>query len=187
MAKSTNNVLTHGLSGKIGDLLVFRQRDGKTIVTKVPEQSKTASDKQKEQRKRFQQATIYAKNAVEAAGTKEQYGESAKKKKGVTAYNVAVADFFNAPDIQTIDLSAYTGQVGDEIRVTVSDNFAVKAVHVQINNADGSLVEEGDAAHSAGNLWIYAATQPNESLDGDRIVITASDLPGNVTGETMTL
>jgi hypothetical protein len=57
MATSTNNVLTYGLSGKIGDLLIFRQKDGKTIVAKVPEQSKTASEKQKEQRKRFQQAT----------------------------------------------------------------------------------------------------------------------------------
>jgi hypothetical protein len=187
MAKSTNNVLTYGLSGKIGDLLVFRQKDGKTIVAKVPEQTKTASDKQKEQRKRFQQATIYAKNAVEAADTKGLYDEGAKKKKGITAYNVAVADFFSAPDIHTVDLSAYTGKVGDEIRVTVSDDFAVQSVHVQINNADGSLVEDGYATHGAGDLWVYAATQPNESLDGDRIVISASDLPGNITTEQRSL
>jgi hypothetical protein len=187
MAKSTNNVLTYGLSGKIGDLLVFRQKDGKTIVAKVPEQSKTTSDKQKEQRKRFQQATIYAKNAVNSAGVKERYAEGAKKKKGITAYNVAVADFFNAPDIHSIDLSEYTGKVGDEIRVTVSDDFAVQSVHVQINNADGSLVEDGYAVYSAGNLWIYAATQPNENLDGDRIVISASDLPGNITTEERSL
>jgi hypothetical protein len=47
---------------------------------------------------------VYAKGAVEAAETKELYDKEAKKKKGVTAYNVAVADFFSAPDIHTIDL-----------------------------------------------------------------------------------
>jgi hypothetical protein len=30
MAESKNNIITHGLSGKIGDLTVFSQRDGKT-------------------------------------------------------------------------------------------------------------------------------------------------------------
>jgi hypothetical protein len=32
MAKSKNNAVTRGLSGKAGDLLVFRRRDGKTVV-----------------------------------------------------------------------------------------------------------------------------------------------------------
>jgi hypothetical protein len=31
MAKQRGNVVTHGLSGKIGGLLVFRQRAGQTI------------------------------------------------------------------------------------------------------------------------------------------------------------
>jgi hypothetical protein len=187
MAKSKNNVVTYGLSGKIGDLLVFSQRDGKTIVSKLPQTPTVASEKQKEQRKRFQKATIYAKAAVADVQTKEQYNLAAKKKKGLTAYNIAVADFFNAPDIDTVDLSAYTGSAGDEIRIIVTDDFAVKSVHVHISNADGTLVEEGYAVNSAGNIWIYAATQNNESLDGDKIVITASDLPGNIVTEETVL
>jgi hypothetical protein len=187
MAKSKNNVITSGLSGKIGNLLVFRQVDGKTIVSKIPEQPKTVSEKQKTTRKRFQKAVFYAKVAVYSAETAELYKEAAKKKKGITAYNVAVADFFNAPDIETVDLSTYSGKAGDEIRIVVTDDFAVKSVHVQINNADGSLVEEGEAIQNAGNLWIYAAVQNNENLDGDRIVITASDFPGNITNEDMSL
>ncbi|MDR1198508.1 MAG: hypothetical protein LBK94_05790 [Prevotellaceae bacterium] len=187
MAKSKNNVITYGLSGKIGDLLVFRQVDGKTIVSKIPEQPKTVSEKQKANRGRFQQAVIYAKIAIEAAETKDLYAEQAKKKKGITAYNIAVADFFNAPDIDTVDLSAYAGAAGDVIRIIVSDDFAVKSVHVKISNADGSLVEEGYAVRGAGNLWIYTAVQNNDSLDGDRILITASDLPGNTVSEERSL
>jgi hypothetical protein len=47
MAKQSGNVVTCGLSRKAGDLLIFRQVDGKTVVSKVPEQPKTASEKQK--------------------------------------------------------------------------------------------------------------------------------------------
>jgi hypothetical protein len=185
MAKQKGNVVTHGLSGKIGDLLVFRQRDGKTIVSKMPEQSKTVSEKQREQRKRFQQAVIYAKSAFASPETAALYAETAKK--GKNPFSVAVADFFNAPDIYTVDLSDYTGAPGDEIRIVASDDFAVKSVHVRIVNADGSPVEEGDATHGTGDLWIYTAVQNNENPVGDKIVITASDLPGNVAVEERTL
>jgi hypothetical protein len=187
MAQSKNNVITHGLSGKVGDLLVFSQRDGKTIVSRAPQAPVSASDKQKTQRQLFQQATIYAKGAVSDAPVKEQYEATAKKKKGISAYNVAVADFFHAPNIETVDLSAYTGAAGDEIRILVTDDFAVQSVHVEIHNADGSPVEEGDARNTAGNLWIYTATQNNDSLDGDRIVISAFDRPGNSDTEERTL
>jgi uncharacterized protein YjdB len=117
MAKSRNNVITHGLSGKIGDLLVFRQRGGQTFVSKIPERPKSMSEKQIETQKRFQQAIIYAKAANSTPEMKERYAAKAKKLKGMTAYNVAVADFYNAPNIDTVDLSAYTGLAGDEIRV----------------------------------------------------------------------
>jgi hypothetical protein len=183
MAQVKNNVLLSGLSGKLGDSIVFRQLNGKTIVAKLPGPPQTSSEKQKKMRGHFQQAIIYAKNAVRAADTKERYAAEAKKRKGLTAYNVAIADFFHAPDIHTVDLSKYAGNTGDEIHVTASDDFAVQSVHVQIHNADGSLVEEGYASHTTDNVWVYVATCFNESLDGDRIVVTASDLPGNTTSE----
>jgi hypothetical protein len=187
MAKSNNNVITFGLSGKLGDLVVFRQRAGQTIVSKVPERSKNVSLTQKEQRKRFQQATIYAKTAIDNPLIGELYDATARKKKGITAYNVAVADFYHAPDIDTIDLSVYTGAAGDEIRIIVSDDFAVKSVRVKISKADGTTVEDGQASHGPGNLWTYIATVDNDLPDGDRIAVFASDFPGNITEEEETL
>jgi hypothetical protein len=185
MAKQKNNVVTHGLSGKVGDLLIFRQIKGKTVVSKIPEMPKTATEKQKASRRRFQQATLYAKQATKNPVTRDLYAAAANKgkDKGRTAYNVAVADFYNAPDIDTIDVSSYAGAVGDEIRVIASDDFLVKSCHIQIIDADGSTVEEGEAVNSAGNLWIYAATQNNESLESNKIIVTVSDLPGNITQE----
>jgi hypothetical protein len=186
MAKQSNNVVTHGISGKIGDLLVFRVRDGKTVVSKVPQKRKFDSEKQKGQQRKFQRAVLYARSSFADPETAEAYKKAAKK--GQTGYNVAVADFFHAPDIQNVDVSGYTGQPGDIIRIEVSDNFMVKEVNVSITNADGSLVEEGAATpDAAGYLWIYTATAANSSLEGDRIEISASDLPGNVSQDSVNI
>ena len=181
MAKQTNNVVTHGLSGKIGDLLVFSQRAGKTVVGKVPRKSNKVSELQMEQRKKFQMAVFYGKSPE----NQEVYKEKAVKK-GRTPFHVAVADFLKAPDIENVDISGYTGQPGDTVRIRVTDDFAVKSVTVRITNSDGTLVEEGNATPDAvGYLWTYIATSTNDNLEGDKIEITVSDLPGNVTQDAV--
>ena len=186
MAKSKNNVVTYGLSGKIGDLLIFRQVKGKTIVAKIAEQPKEWSEKQVAQRRRFKSAVIYAKAATTAPETQDIYAAIAEKKKK-TPFNVAVADFLSAPEIENVDLSNYTGTPGDIIKVTASDDCIVKSVHISIINSDGSIVEEGDAvADDSAYVWTYAAVQNNDNLDGDKIVVSVSDLPGNVVEESIT-
>jgi hypothetical protein len=185
MAESKNNVITHGLSGKI-DLLVFRQRNGKTLVSKAPKEITQTSLAQEQVKQRFQQAVIYAKAAIANATTKEAYDSKAEA--GQSAYNVAIADFFNAPDIQAIDVSAYTGAVGSKIGIKVTDDFKVEQVYVQIVNADGTLVEQGNAVADANGLdWLYTATINNASLTGDKIIVTATDKPGNDTNLEKTL
>jgi hypothetical protein len=185
MAKSKNNVVTHGLSGKIADLLVFRQRAGETIVSKVPVQSKKVSAKQIEQRKRFRQAVIYGQSAVVTPETKSVYEEVAAEKKGRTPFNAAVADFLNTPEINRIDLSNYTGLAGDTITIEAVDDVMVKEVHVSIISSDGTVVEEGQAVSDvSGCVWTYTAVQNNDDFDGDKIVVSVSDLPGNLVEES---
>jgi signal peptidase I len=185
MAKSKRNVVTYGLSGKIGDLLIFRQRYGETVVTKIPEQTNKVSEKQKAQRLRFRQAVIYGKTAIADPETKVVY-DAVSGKKGKTAFNAAVADFLNAPEINEIDVSNYTGATGDTIKIEVEDDTLVKYVKVAIINSDGTLVEEGQALPDAsGYVWIYTATQNNDDLNGDKIVVEVSDLPGNIVEESI--
>lgn len=184
MAQSKNNVVTHGMSGMLGKQLVFRQRGGKTIVATPPQTTKKATEQQLQQRKRFQRAVLYGQSALADPETKVLYDSV----KGKVAFNVAVADFLHAPDIESIDLTGYTGQPNDKIAVTVIDDFMVKQVAVSIINEDGSLVEEGNAEPDAkGYVWIYTATRVNDSLDGDRIEIIASDMPGNISREEQLL
>lgn len=187
MAQSKNNIVTHGLSGKIGDLLVFSQRNGKTIVSKVPkERAGDLSEKQKDHTRKFQKAILYAKSVMNDPGKKQEYEAVADRAKGITGYNVAVADLLNAPDIESIDLSGYTGDPGNLIKITATDDFEVVAVTVKIENADGSLVEEGSAVNN-GAEWIYTATVSNPDLAGDKITVTASDAPANLSQMTREL
>jgi len=180
MAESKNNVITHGLSGKVGDMIVFSTRNGKTIVSSKPKaRTGEPSDVQKAHQAKFQQAILYAKAAINDPATMQDYKDAAGD--GVTPYNVAVADFFHAPDILKVDISNYGGKVGDTIKITVTDDFKVKEVSVRILNIDGTQVEHGMAIENSGTYeWIYTATAINENLNGDKIVIEASDMPGNV-------
>lgn len=187
MAESKNKIITHGLNGKVGDLIVFIQRNGKTFVSKVPkDRTGDYTDNQKAHQLKFQKATLYAKSVMNDPAQNQIYSAAADASKGISTYNVAVADLLKAPDIESIDLSAYTGKVGDTIKIMVLDDFAVKAVTVKIENADGGVVEEGSAIDS-GFEWLYTATANNSDLAGDKITIKATDNPANLTEKTQTL
>jgi hypothetical protein len=176
MAKSKNNVLTHGLSGKIGDLIVFKQRDGKTYVSAAPRKAERESEKQKEHRNRFRKAASYAKEA--------QYEDNylaVATQKGKPAYNLAIADFFNAPNIEKVDVSNYSGKAGDVILITVIDDFAVKAVTVRIIDNEGVLIEESSAVQSELDYeWVFTAQQNTDNLSGYKLEVLASDIPHNL-------
>ena len=182
MAKSKNNVITHGLSGLVGDLVVFRQRANKTIVADRPKAfSKPPTTAQLDIQHRFKKASQYAKNVMFDPLLKEAYQEMAKP--GQSAFNVAFRDFQISPEIdEDIDLSGYSGAIGDEITVSAVDDFKVSSVKVDIIKPDLSLAESGYAVQSVNGLdWIYTTTTVNTELTGGKIIFKASDLPGNET------
>lgn len=180
MGQSKNNLATEGLSGQVGNL-VFRRRksDGKVFVARQPAAFEgEPSVAQKAIQSKFQQAVIYGRTATTDPAVKAAYAEKASG--GKTAFNVAVADYFNAPDIQEVDVTSYNGRITSIIRIRATDDFAVKSIHVSILNGDDTLVEEGYAVlHANGVDWIYTASALNESLTGDKIIVTASDIPLN--------
>ncbi len=159
MAKVGDNIVTTGLSGKLGNLIVFRNRGGKTIVAKAPKKKTTEWTKaQQQHRLKFQEAILCAKSAIADKTTKEAYKAAAKE--GQTAYNVAVADFLSAPYINEIDVTYYNGQPGSYIQLRAVDDFEVREVSVSIQDADGPEVESGAAVLQEGSIWWrYTATR----------------------------
>lgn len=98
---------------------------------------------------------------------------------------MAVADFLNAPSFDEIDLSGYNGTPGIKIAIRVTDDFKVVEVQVEIYNGDGTLVESGAAVQQPNPVdWVFTAKVNNGSLDGDKVVIKASDVPRNISAYT---
>jgi hypothetical protein len=185
MAKMRKNAVVHGASGKFGQMIVFRQLPGgRTILTEAPgkDPNRVPTANQIAQQKNFQMATIYARGVLANEEKRKLYDSAADKNRSISAYHVAVADFSKGPSIDEVNLDGYTGQEGDVIIISASDDFMVKEVKVTILNPDGSIADEGMAAPDAlyPNRWMWMATKTNNPVMGDKIVITASDIPGHI-------
>jgi len=179
MAYVKKNIVTEGLSGKLGNNIVFRNVGGKTVVAVKPDTSnRQDSEAQKYQKRRFKAGSTYAVNALQDPLVKESY--ALRTKPGQTPYNVALADFLNAPVIEEVNLSTFSGAKGSPIRMLVVDDHEVTEVKVAIYDPQGGLVEEGNATlHENGIDWVYTTQKALATVSGSSIFIQASDLPGN--------
>ena len=187
MAKVEKNVLTRGLSGKLGNQVVFRRRGAETLMTVAPgRRTSPQTDAQLEHQQQFREAVIYAKAAMADPVLNGEYGAAAKS--GESGFNLAVADYLKGPEIVELDQGLYTGEVGSKIRIRATDNFKVTAVMVKIHKADNTVLESGNAiAGSNGLDWDYTATLHNDAMPGGKIVAIATDTPGHQVEMTMML
>jgi hypothetical protein len=181
MAKADNNVILSHLSGSIGDQLTVRQTEAGTIVSK----------KQRKSKKRPTEAQVYVKvhfketshraMALLADPDLFEFYDSVKGP-GQTAYNMAVKDVFNPPEIRDISTNQYLGKAGDKIVIRAVDVFRVFRVTVAIYSAKDVLLEEGDAIIARnGKDWTYTTTKENKVLKGVKIKVMAEDVPANKT------
>lgn len=176
-----NNDLVKGSSGRIGDQLVYRQRGGKTIIAKRPRpKTKPDTTGQIATRELFYNAVLYAKTVIANEATKAIY--QAKTQGNQTAYNLAVSDFCKAPEIKLCNSSDYTGLVGQVISIRATDDFKVESVRLEINDSSNAAIEEGAAVLGTNGVdWIYTTTAANALLEGTKLIVSAADIPGNIT------
>jgi hypothetical protein len=181
MAESNENPLTDGLSGSIGRELTYRQRAGKTIVSKFPRPTIVPpTHKLRSVRTKFASCIAYAKAAIKEPTIKALY--QAASKGGQTAFNVATSDALNAPQVTGIQTDSYHGNPGDQIIVQATDDFKVADVRVSIQTKTGRTLEKGIAVLKPDTMdWLYKATKPNPKPRGSVIEAVVTDLPGNCT------
>jgi len=179
MAKVKTNPIIEEIRGAVGDL-VFRNSEGKTVVSRKPDLSGIEpTEAQQNQRERFGQAALYGKLVLADEEAKAVYeAEAGKKHKPV--FSLMVADFLNAPQVDEVDVSGYSGQAGDVITVRAHDDFEVTGVTINIMNSDGESIESGEAEKpTAGNShWTYTVTQAVAAGTTVRVAVTATDRPG---------
>ncbi|MCL4275864.1 MAG: hypothetical protein KJZ77_18480 [Anaerolineales bacterium] len=176
MAKVRNNIFIRGLSGSLGEQFILKHdRAGRTIISNVPTfgENRVFSEAQLEQQERFKDAVVYAKDAKSHA----MYAEKAAGT-GLTTFNVAMADYFNAPEIRDVDASAWEGGIGETLRIKVEDDVQVTQVDVVIMDEQGAVYEQGAAVKAEGAWWTYMTTATANG--GAQVFVTARDMPGNV-------
>ncbi|MCK7553483.1 hypothetical protein MKQ70_00070 [Chitinophaga sedimenti] len=177
------NALTHGASGKFGDICVFNQRNGSTCISKIPAR-RPGRGTQNQQRARgdFGDANAYAMEVLKDDYRKGIYQQV--KLPGCNVQNMAVKDFFRAPEIMDVRTGEYTGVKGSPIKIWAKDNVRVETVTVAIYDAYDNLLETGAATvldrgktkKCKSSLWEYTAAATGNA---QRVVVTALDMPGN--------
>jgi hypothetical protein len=175
MAKVISNPIVRGIQGSIGGLVFRGMPDGKTWVSGKPDFSnRKFSVEQKSHQGRFREAAAYAR---EAAKTQPIYAELAAGTVK-SPYNVALSDWFHAPEILELDVSGWHGEAGGVIRIQAIDNVRVTQVNVVIKDSAGVVLEQGGALSADGTWWNYTTTAPVP--EGARLIVTARDLPGHI-------
>lgn len=171
MAKLRKNAVISGLSGKIGkDHYARHTRDGKTIICENPDFSnRQFSEAQLAVQSGMKAAAAYAKVASKENPIYVELARKKSKKKIRNAYNVALGDWLNAPDIDRIEWH------NGDIRVQASDDVLVTRVTVTILGEQGQRLEQAEAVLNQGVWWEYQAA--NNGL----VRVEAWDLASNVT------
>jgi hypothetical protein len=174
MAKVKNNQFVKGISGKLGDDLVYRQVDNQTIITKRGVITGAPTSRQSTIRNRFAQATQFASVAIEHPETSVQYKLMAEVQGLKSAYLAAVTDFLTEPEISSVLTSEYKGRIGDMIIIKPKHLYKITALTVTIFKPDGSVLETGAAiAHEL--MWRYTTTVANANVAGSKMRFVAKD------------
>ncbi len=183
MAIVETNIVLRGVSGKIGDQLVLKhyKKSGRTVLSAKPTfgERRVFSAAQKSRQEAFREAVGYARRASK---TEAIYGERARAS-GRTAYHIALADWLDAPEIEAVSLSTWSGQVGESIHVQAVDDVKVTRVTVVIRDEQDRVLEQGEARQASERKWVYTTT--GEARGQARVVVTAMDLPGHTAEVTV--
>lgn len=150
---------------------------GKTVLASKP----MFDDARNVSETKTHEATLReASTFANFAQTQKTYRRQARGK-GVTAYYIALADWFCAPKVLEIDVDDWTGQVGQTIRVKARDNVKVARVSVMIRDMEENVLEMGEAEQSeAGSAWWnYTAKSLVKMTPFPIVEVTVQDLAGN--------
>ena len=187
MARVKVNPIIEQMSGKMGDL-VFKRYGDEVIIARAPDMSQREfTPGQLAAQERFRRAAQYGKLALAQPEVRASY-EAAAQESGSPLFSLMVTDFFKAPVVDELDVSAYTGQTGETIIVQAHDDFEVTGVTVSIKEAGGQAVESGAAVQNPpdSGRWVYTTKQAVANVTGVVITATASDRPGNLGVKTAT-
>jgi len=178
MAIVKDDALLRLVRGTIGDELTIYERNGQIIIAKKRGPSKgKPTIKQLEARYKMKIAAAYARVMLEDADLKAYYKSLAGP--GQNAWNMAIKDAYNSPEVQNIRFEEST------VIVRADNEFRVAEVEVRVMDAAGTLLERGKAVVGRNGVdWYYKA---DYLPAGGKVRIGVIDLPGNETVREVSL
>jgi len=174
MATNRRNIITHGLKGKIGNL-IFRFWGNRLVVSSMPDYRRIRWSKaQTENRVRFRRAMNWARETLDDPVKRAYY--SRKSDATRTPWNLAVADYLKNLRVRPPDLSHYRGKEGDIIGITPYRPLKVTAIAVTIFNERGAPVDQGPAEVSGEHYgWVYRMGVSDPGNGRGHILVTVSN------------
>jgi hypothetical protein len=100
MAEIKDNFTVQGISGRVGNLAVYKIINGKTFMTKYPDRSKVIYTKEQiEFRKIFAEAAKFASEIVNDPAKKSTYPRQGRK----SIYHCALSDYMTEYKRKKVD------------------------------------------------------------------------------------
>jgi hypothetical protein len=185
MAKRIDNPLIPEVVGRVGKLVYYR-RKGKPCVRRTPNRTAEFTDAEKKNQSKFGRASHFASAVLTDPTQKTRYERAAAGTDG-SAQNLAVSDFMHDPVITEVDLSGFTGQAGEVIKIRAEEDvLGAAAVRVSIANRAKTILEQGNAlVEKTGFWWSYSAQKTSAPDQAIWITVTASDQAGNKVVKTV--
>lgn len=151
----SNSVILRGASGTFAKEIVLRQRNGKTVMCKMPKPYPPKTANQLANQERFKKANNFAKAAIKDPEKKAHYKSIAKP--GQTAFNAAFQDAYHKPEVEVT--------IKDQkIIVKVEGKHRVESVKV----GDKFVAQKNEQ-------WEREIKQP-----GELVKVVVYDVAGNV-------
>jgi hypothetical protein len=148
MAVATS-ILHRTVRGAIGDL-VFRQYNGKTVVSARPVyKNETNTEARRQLRGRFRDATMHASNAMEDPKKKAYYQQKARQLKLPNAYTAAITDYLRKAKVVAMTRSSFSAKKGDEVIIKLLKSaFKIGQIKVILCSQQGEVLSEQTLASS---------------------------------------
>ncbi len=156
----------------------YKTSSGKTILISKPSFDEGREETKTEET--LQDALRKAATYANFAHRQEIYINRAREKH-VPAYSIAIDDWFGPPTVLLVSVAAWTGKPGQTIRVKAKDNVWVAGVTVIIRDAEGKVLETGEAVPSKSGCtwWKYVTKTRTEVTPFPHVEAIARDLAGN--------
>ena len=185
MPTAKNNLVTKGLSGMVGNQLVFvKETKGKREYMrnrpkKIPK-SKESEAQRLHRFKYYKEGSRYWKSVKARPELLREYEKIAESPRN--AYNMAMEDHMHDPVITKFTLSQSKTKHNPVVQIQAINLIRLKEVYVKVYNMEGQLLEDGEAVITKTiTNWKYTFSVVTNPIPEIIVQVIATDFPRNVT------